>query len=157
MDDKTLGELREYYIVLVVGAHRRIDLDSLVICLDWLGPILDEMCNRSDTIGRNLSGIRDKANENWGAVPISPMMPGDHLQIQALERKQVTALREYYFVMMITAHRNQEANFAIACLDWLSALVAEMRIRGKPLGLDAPSMEKLCEGSGQSLDAPLVN
>jgi len=59
-----------------------------------------------------------------------PLGRPNMVAISGMAAKDLFELREYYIVKLVQAHRAHDSDTVVVCLDWISALVSEMRMRG---------------------------
>lgn len=61
---------------------------------------------------------------------VPPMGRPNYVAIAGMDPDDLLRVREYYILRIVAAKRHGDADTLAAALDWLDALVSEMRLRG---------------------------
>ena len=77
------------------------------------------------------------------ASKLPPIERPNHAAIVNMEPTDLLKVREYYILRLVEAHRRKDSDTIKAALDWLSALVGEMRIRGGDSSAKAETVLKV--------------
>ena len=64
------------------------------------------------------------------ATEVPPIGKPNHLAITGMRPDDLVKAREYYILKLVAAWRKRDSDTTEACLDWIVALVSEMRLRG---------------------------
>lgn len=62
---------------------------------------------------------------------VPPIGRPNFIAIANMPHGDVFKVREYYIVRLVTARRSNDSDTMECCIDWIVALTAEMRLRGK--------------------------
>ena len=64
------------------------------------------------------------------ATQVPPIGRPNYVAIAGMDSRDLFEVREYYIMRLVQARRENDSDTIENCLDWVVALVAEMRLRG---------------------------
>ena len=77
------------------------------------------------------------------ASTVIPIGKPNYVAIAGMQDDDLMKTREYYIVILVSAHRRHDSDTIGIGLDWLEALTSEMRVRGSPLRKVQPAQEAM--------------
>lgn len=77
------------------------------------------------------------------ATKVPPIGRPNYIAIAGMDRDDLIRVREYYILRIIAAKRTNDSDTLTAALEWLDALVSEMRLRGNAADAKAEQVLKV--------------
>ena len=66
------------------------------------------------------------------ASKIPPISKANYVAIAGMQSEDLLKVREAYIVTLVGAYRGKDSDAMMLAIEWIAALVSEMRLRGAP-------------------------